>query len=378
MRKASVLVTLVCLCLAIFGTAVHAQTAPIFCGTLAEADCAILQNVLTASSGVNSSSFDFDLNIGVSNVPGMPSQSMNFGITGDGSWSIDPAVRTTMSTVDAAAAPDPAVLTSIVRGIDADLTITLNLPQELMAMAAAQSGQAPPSSITVEMLIVDGVGYLNMDTLVGLMPPNSGMPTGWQGLDFAEVITMMGPSMGSTMSMGSVGNMGGMMNPSASIGKMDQSAMAAMSEFTSMTRLADADVNGTPVAVFQTNIDLAQLANSDAVMNAMSADPSMAMQMQQLGTMTDGLTAGNVSITQYVGLNDNIVYQTEMLLTASLDATAFDSTAPAGSPPVDLNVNGRFTRSNVNAAPAISAPAGATINPAETLFGGMMGGIPQS
>ncbi|MBC7812147.1 MAG: hypothetical protein H7175_13415 [Burkholderiales bacterium] len=371
MRKASVLVTLVCLCLALFGTAVQAQTAPIFCSTLAQADCAILQNVPAAGTGVNSTTFDFDLNIGVANVPGMPSQSMNFGLTGDGSWAIDPAVRASMAAMDPAAM-DVAMLTSAVQAFDLDLTITLNLPQELMAMAAAQSGQAPPSSITLEMLMVDGIGYLNFDQLVGLMPPNSGLPTGWQGLDFAEVVTMMGPSMGTMMGSGQV------MNPSASIGKMDSATVAAMSEFTSITRLADADINGMPVAVFQTNVDLVQLLNSDAVMSAMSSDPSTAMQMQQLSAVSDSLTAGNISITQYVGLSDNIGYQTELLITASMDPTAFDPTVPVGGTPVDISVNGRFTQSNINAAPAVSAPAGATLNPAEELFGGMLGGMPQS
>jgi len=85
-----------------------------------------------------------------------------------------------------AAATDPSqLLVALLTDLNADLTITINLPPETQQMLGVEVRN---SHITFQERLVDGIGYLNMDTLQTLMRGSGSSLKGWYGLDLANFL----------------------------------------------------------------------------------------------------------------------------------------------------------------------------------------------
>ncbi len=136
MRKIGLIALVLMLCV---GGAVFAQsTIPTFCGTLSDADCAILTQAQDAQKSLDSVSFDMTANVTVTNVPNMD-QPITVDITGNGSTS---GMAILQSDTAALMQSDPGqILTTLLDKLDADLSLTVALPPALMQASRPQSAQ---------------------------------------------------------------------------------------------------------------------------------------------------------------------------------------------------------------------------------------------
>jgi hypothetical protein len=348
----------------------YAQSEFVYCGDLAEADCDLLKASQQAMLGVHSGASDFDISLSMSNVPEMPFDQLEITLNGEGVYAIDPALLEQLAgmQMDPSQFMDPsasmAIVGDLLTGVAADFTLTLNIPPQLIAMAA---GETPiPESITLPLRMVEGSVYVNLDDVAAAAPPDAGIPPGWLGINLAD---MMGEFEAFGMGMDSE------TVDTAAFEEYVQSIMdpAMMGQFLTVERVADEDVMGQTAAVFRSTFDYAAFFQSDMFQNLMQAQFEMAAAatgeelsaddqaemdeiMSQMGPMMEGIS---LEIIQAIGLDDNYVHRMEIHM--SWDMSSFiammepEADASGATFTFDMSINS----SDFNSEVSVVAPDGA-------------------
>ncbi len=322
-----------------------AQEPMVMCGGLAEADCAILTQSADAMAGVSSATFTLDL------VMDAGDQG-NLNVSANGSFEADMAGMGLDATALAglnSADPTAAmgVLKTVIQGFKGTLNLTMTGSSEV----------GLPGDVNLDLVLVDGIGYMNFKKLSSLMgEQGDAMLTGfgiteWAGLDLVGAVDMLG-GMAGEMEMPETPEQG------------DTTALAeAVTKYVTISRGADVDGE----AVFTTTVDLAGLI-SDPVFTDMMAAQGTEMteaNAEEAMKMLDG-----VVITATSNIDLETFYQTAISFDFSISGEAL--AASGGDAPSALNLSGGLTFDNFNAAPAVVAPEGpvATIMDLMNMFGG--------
>jgi len=372
MRKFGLLALLLILCIG--GAALAQDNMPVFCGDLSQADCTILTNAKAADKTLDSASFDLKVNTTITNAPNMTGP-MTIGVTGNGSYSGLAALRN--ADMMTAMQTDPgAFFTSFLSNFDGDLTLTVNLPPEVTA-----NDPTVPSSLTLQLRLVNGFGYINFDTLQPLlaqMGPGMSSLKGWGGLDLASLLKAALQQMPDMFK-----------NMQTMNGGMDTATMQQftdpnfLKQFVTIKR-TDAGTGDT--ATFETTVNLGALMAlpqmQDMMRQRMQAqsqtmtqqqmDQVMAMMPQMFQNMT-------VTVDEEIGLSDSfthsihamINFDTSAMMASmnSMDTLNGTPTPAVTTPAPVVNVDFTLTYTNFNSAPAITAPPNALILPWQTLLG---------
>jgi hypothetical protein len=337
----------------------QAQVMEVPCGDLSEADCAFLQTAQDAMMTMNAADFELDFQLTLEGIPGMPGGGATVGVAGEGAFAgeamsamqPDPAVIANMMSDPEAYA---AFVTEALQSFDGQLDLVISIPESL-------SGGAVPSEIPLNLVLVDGIGYIDFDSLsVALGPEMAGvLPAGWGGLNLGEVISTAVAQSGAF-------DASGMVDADAMSPFMD---IAFLEQFMFIERLPDeVSADGANVAVFQIEIDYGALLNS-----AEMRDMIMGMATAQGGEITEsemaemdaifGALGDSVSlvVVQTIGLDDNLMRSFDILLdidtSAVMDALGEDADGDAPFFAVTYSV----ALSNHNGGQVIEAPAGANI-----------------
>ena len=323
-----------------------------YCLFLAADDCQIMLQSEAVMSDVSSFAFDLALTFNMSmEGEGMGSMGdMNFGINGNGMLAVDKASLTAFEGMDPSSSMDqmPAMLDDLFAAIDGEAYLEISLPQ----MVAMMTGGA--TEIPVNVLIKDGVYALDvaaLETALGSDP--SGM--GWAGINLNGAFE----SMMDEMDMSAMGA-----NPM--MGGMSQFTPEALQDAITITRLADSDVDGAPVAVFEMVIDYGVLLQSPEMVDTFNSMYSgMDMDQETIDATLAMLNDVKIFVTQYIGLEDSYNYGmdvnmdfavgSEMMGDDSLDSAAFSFSMS-------------FGMSNFNAPVNIVLPENAMIMPASMLL----------
>ncbi len=358
MRKLTLIVLL--LLFSVSGAASAQQALPVFCGTLSAADCAILTQSQTAMASLDSSSFELQVDVSVTDIPDM-SQPLTFSMTGSGAY----AGLGTLSSTLLENTDDPgALLSGLLSELQFDGTITLNLSPEIARMANI------PASITVQERLVDGIGYLNLDTLRSLMGNNAQL-RGWYGLDLAGLLSAAMTEM-PEMFNGSLGDMSAMQDYQQGLMNPD-----FYNRFMSIERTDDGSGD---TATFAMDV------NMSAMMTSPEFSDLMQMQMQMQGQTLSEEEMGqamalvsqmfkgiSITIDEEIGLSDgyirrvsgNFSFDTTGMMRAIDSMSKGKSTASAAP---KITVDFSYSYSDFNDAPAITAPEDATIIPYQSLL----------
>jgi hypothetical protein len=343
MRK-GMLVVLVAL-LVVSGAALAQGEQPVFCGSLSEADCAVLEQARTAMQDVSAASFDLFVDIQAQSS----GESVPVSIVGSGSFTgvlphMGMDANNMGTTEDSIAA---------LRDLNAALLLTITAPASEMDT---------PMALTLNLRLVDGVGYVNLDDLQPLFEDPS--MTGWGGLDLAGLLgALLEQSPDLLAQMGQ--QLGGV-----DAGEFPAFNAQIREQYLTITRTDDGSGSS---ATFETTVDLAGLA----------ADPEFGNALERMGSM-GGLSSADPQQTQEqmrwmfensaLLLRQEIDTATGRTVSLSLELDANQSTvnsAEAGDS-VSLTAMINFDYDNV---PLVEAPADANILPYQQLlgmFGGMM------
>jgi hypothetical protein len=353
MRKVVIAVLLFAMLL--LGSTVMAQDA---CGGLSEADCAIITASNAAMAGVTSGSFAFSLDVTQEGADGG-----TVTISGDGAFDASELAGMDMSAMqggDMTAIFDG--LKALVQGFNGDLTLNISAPPSA----------GLPGPLAFELLLIDGVGYLNFESVATLlggpeMLTAMGLPTTWGGLDLVDTIEQLvalaGPSLED--SMGTMPDMS----------TMDPSQYEAFAQYFTFTREADAD----GAAVFSGTMDFAGLINDPTFMTLLQAQMAAqgqdipADQMDEVMAMMSQMgDAFNISLTQEIDLATNFLRGIDFNM--AIDGAALAAMG-GGSDVPNITIAFSFDLTDHNAAPAISAPADAPVATFMQLMGLLGGGM---
>lgn len=373
MRK--LLLVLVAMLL-VSGSVLAQDVAPeVYCGDLAEEDCAVLVQSQAAMTELSAVAFDLQIDVSVTGVPDMDGPVV-FALTSEGAYSGDPEVFAMMSHPDMAAMQDPvAALTKAVealRAFDADLSFTLSLPSQLVA-----EDEDIPESITLELLLVDGLGYLNLEPLAPLFENGSSqVPSqGWLGLDIAsliEAVIEQNPDMFEDMTA----EMGGF-DPTMYAQFSDPTAFA---QYATITRTDDGSGD---TATFDTTFDFAGLVQDPEFRALLEQQIEQQIEAQggdideeefEAGFAASQMMLANSVLTATSTIDLTTGYQTSATFSMVIDTTELMAMAAEESddvpevPPV-VTFNLALNLSQFNDVAEIVAPAGAVVIPFESMLG---------
>lgn len=384
MQKRVTMISILILLLALTASIVQAQDMPpVFCGSLSEADCGILQNSQRAVAGLSGATFNLNFDLNVDNIPDAPFNSLVINLSGAGAYAVDPTIMERMMALQgdpSAMFEDMAqigqLLEDALMAFDGQVNLTLTLPPEVLALIADE-GMKLPEKLSVELRMVDGVGYVDLSALAEAIP-DAGIPGGWYGLEVAKllnnVFTMLAPQM-----EGMMGEMPGF-DPEMFTQFSDPSVFG---DFMSIERLADAQADGETVAVFKTTLDYVKLFSSPAITDMMKTqmeaagagmtEADLEQMMEMMREMYKGLT---FEVTEYIGLADSYPRRLEMNFSWDLSSmmSAIGEMSAQDSAPV-LGATFTITYGSFNVPPAITVPENATVITAEQAMQMFMGSM---
>jgi hypothetical protein len=369
MRKLLVVVLAV---LVVSGSAFAQDTAmPVLCGDLSEADCAILTQSQAAMMSLSSAAFEFQADFNLTNIPDMPG-AVAFGLVGNGAYSADPELMS-MMPMDPAAMQDPVAMmgavVGLLRSFDFDLSLTLNMPPELIA----EMGSDVPESITLQLRFADGLGYINFDTLAPLMGEDGAAMglAGWLGLDIAsllEAVLEQNPELFESMTVTGF-------DPSM-YGQFSNLEM--VEQYVTVARVDDGSGD---TATFEYTVDFATMMTSPEFQELMIQQMEMQGQalseeeMQQGMAMSAAMLSNSTFYTTST-IDINTGYVVSTTVNMMFDFSAMAEVMPEEEELSELpafSFNFVLNSSQFNAVPEITEPEGATVFPYEQLLTMMSG-----
>lgn len=369
-----------------------------FCGNLSEDDCGILVSAQEAALEVSSGVYNSEINFQLAGVPGLPVEEISFNVTQDASYAVDPELMAELAAMQMMSAEEMAenmeamvdLMLNLYATLSYDGEMNLTLPEDIAALLSAQAGMEIPEEIRLQIRVVDGYGYLNLEDLVPFAqsPEDAEQLQGWAGLD---LLTLMKSGLQEGMQQGEMDSsmagfgMGNFLN--------SEEGRAMIEPYLIVTRERDDTVGDQDVAVFTNKVDVGKFVGSplfrDLVISQLdvineAADTNLTEQeVTEMLTMLTFVgpmlfTGLDFHTTQAIGLEDFYTYRSDFVFNwdlSSLVAVArmVDSSGEMGlsammgdvAPIISLEVTS--DASDHNNAPEITAPDGAQIIPPEAL-----------
>lgn len=371
MRKWLVLLLLAVLTLSGTALAQDAGMPEVFCGGLSDEDCALLEESHTAMAGVTEAAFDLFVDVRVPDED--TGELITFSLVGSGGFAGLTGGGADMMGMPSAA--DVQELIAKLRDFSGQLTLTLTLPAEL-----ASGG---PESLTLDVRLVEGFAYLNLDEL----QPLFGDPemTGWGGLDLASLLSAIVEEQPEIFSQ--MGAMAGGVDPSL-YGRFSDPEF--FGQYMTITRTDDGSGD---VATFETRLDLGALMASPEFRELMREQAEAAGEEFDEAELDEAIEMNaqmfqdaNFVAYQDIGIDDALIRSTRIEFDFDFaaamaaaeamdddDAGEDDDQDEVMSAPFQVTVMVNLTYEDL---PEITAPENAQIVPYESLlqsFGAMMG-----
>ena len=342
-------------------------TSQTFCGNLSSADCQILTQSEATMKALDSSSFNFNVSVQLSNLPEVPAMGP---ITVDGSGAVSnmSALKIDPATM---MADYGAFLQNVLANLNGNFKLTITVPPELMQ----QADPSAPNSLTLDVRMVDGVGYLNMDELQPLL--NDSSMKGWYGLDLANLVKALLDQNPNLFDMANMGAMAGGTNPMDYMQQFQDPAM--LGQFLTITRTDDGSGN---TATFQMSIDFAALMSSSQMQDLMKQEMQAQgtkltdQEMQQALSMSQQMFKGmTFNITEVISTTDyylqSVSGEMNFDMSGIMNSVSAMSATPMPTTTGAPTINATFTvnYADFNSAPATTAPENPTLLPYQMLLG---------
>lgn len=337
---------------------VNAQTASEgidYCEIMQTDDCQLLLSSAEAMSGVGSFAFDMSLAYDIAIEGGkLGINDLSFGLDGSGILAIDVDYFNELNDLSisdptAYLKQFPAMMDGVYSKIEGEAYFVLTLPD----MFGAMIGE---TELPLNLLMKDGVYVVDVASLADAVGEDAnGME--WAGVD----LNGMFESMLGDFDLSSFYD-ADMLESIMQFGDTE-----FLKEVVSVTRLADSNINGESVAVFEVVFDYgAFLATDNMTEMAESMYQNMGMDQQMIDSTLSTLEGVTVIFHEYIGLNDSYTYRVEMNMDFVMDG------AMMGDPTMDsmtLGFDMSIDLSDFNTPVDIQIPEDAMIMPASMLMG---------
>lgn len=244
------------------------------CGDLAEADCQILLENEAVMDGVNAFAFEASMTLD-SEAP--EPDSISLLLDASGSMSISSETMDAVLEMEGQAMADAtvAILDALIPGMTAELSADLQI-----------TSQDETEELSLQVLIKDGIVVLNAEAVAEVTGESMG-GMAWFGIDANGLFALLASESGMQDMMKSEMD---------SHSDMADGIEMAMSR--TVTRLADSEVNGVAVAVFESSMDMGHLL---ALLNTEAAEET-----------AESSETLNATMREYIGLDDHYLYRSEI------------------------------------------------------------------
>ena len=387
--KKSVWLTAVLFLLFSLTTVAQAAAEPVFCGDLAAADCALLQDAQTNAAAQTSGAVTMDMDLTLRNLDdSMPGEQV-ISLDVDAIWNGDFSRFESMETEMLAKMDDPtqlmAMISEMLAEMSGTISVSVDIPEALQDDAFFEDFLA---GVTLEMRLVDGIAYIDLSNLADVMPEGE-IPAGWLGFDITELMQMAmqsGPRDTDGMTPHSDGKEG-KQDPRAPKGADTLTGMTIpadmqemveawsdpefLGQFMTVERLPDQSVADQQAAVFQTKFNLRSLMDSaefhellgvTGELGGMDKDDVSGIAMM-VGMLTLGL---DIEALEFINLEDGLPLREELHLNWDISALMnLDSSELESSFGLDLLIDFSFSDEEL----PVTAPEGAILMPMEMIMG---------
>lgn len=359
MKLSRLFLTLSVIVLLILGALpVGAADEDVFCGDLPEADCNLLRASAAAMQTLDTVAYDMVFSFNGIVVDG---EAVNFSFTSDGTLIsgreairaveeeiLDTTIRQMLELIDKGQFLTRGLeLTErVLRAPAADMNFTVTIPLE---------DPQTPTTFSARLIYVDGAAYLNSPLLAFAIPDMN--PEQWLGLDLVRGMYMTVDMLKNVDMADIFSGAGGFSPPSSGDMAAPGGDMGAAGEdffnrlmalinapyweemdtpefeasFTTVERLEDAAIDGVPVAVFQTTVDMGAMAQNELFQQAFADIFAFQSSMQGLTpeqiaamqpAMIDMLSGMEVVAVEKIGLDDPYTYAIDMTWSMTIDPAA--------------------------------------------------------
>ena len=400
------------LILLLAGTAFAQEEAPPeYCANLSEDICALMIASSAAMMEVTAGSSNLSFEMDVSNIPEAPFSELSVAYSQQSSFVFDEsatALIDKMREMDIFARQSMFMqqgelgkfLAELLSGIDSDVSLTLNLSDELAEIASAEAGLPIPNELNLSFMLIDGVFYLNVSDIAAFVPELAFFQ-GWVGLEVLPLIEtelepLLAEEMGGaemamfaqSMSSANFGAVGPFITTLDSFG-----APTNVAEFFNTEQLDDTAIGSEAVSVVRTTVDYETLFASQFFADVMSQQlrQQAAQQGEQLSAADLDeiiqvsrifgpvlLEDLNFNIVESIGADTGHLYDTEVSLDWDLSNTAALASSMGGGSDIPeelpyIYMNAVTSNADLNGDVQIVAPAGAFVVPLQMLMT-LMGG----
>lgn len=331
-------------------------------------------------------------------IPGLPANEVAVDVMIDGAFAMDDAALAAAQTLAGATtqedmamilAESPETVLDFVAGWNADVTLMVMLSDDFAAALSQEAGVEIPAELTVPLMVVDGVLYVDLTEVAPLAP---GTPEGWIGVPLAEYLA-------AAAEQGQFAAAAAQMDPAAMADSgMDPASMAAMAAVSSLVgnpeglqmfmtveRGEDMDVDGEASAVFNSSFDMLAFVTSEeftslvtalADSGALGADSAAVTDnLGMLGMVApmvfQGLTIGGsstIGTESYYLYNDSTEFSWD--LSGVMQMAAMSGAMPADMAGGDamISITSSVDNSDIGGEQTIEAPADAMMIPLEAMM----------
>ena len=319
LKRITLLIALVVLLVAVAGVQADSTEDAILCGGLADADCAIKKSNSAVMDELQAFAMALSMRMDIEAAD--PADNTSIILEGAGSVALDPALMEAASALESAEGMAPVAMMALLNELFGGLAAEMSL-----ALTAVEAGET--SEMPLHLLMKDGVVALNM---AAFDDESDEAVAGWLGIELADILDSAGTGEDMT---------------GFEMDGMDHSALARA---MAIVRLPDSELNGLPVAVFQTTLELGALLDSIGAMELAGAMSADADDMEALGDAW-------AQVVEYISLADSYTRRVEVAL-ATMDDAAGEA------PPMSLSMNMRLDLSEFNQPVDVALPEDVFVMP---------------
>jgi hypothetical protein len=316
-----------------------------YCKILSEADCQILVQSEAAMADISALGFDVSMAYDISD----DTENVNITIEGSGSIAFDGVMLQSMSdlaTSDMAAYLEqmPMLLDGVVGSVAGELSLNITAPQ----MGA--------DVVPINLVMKDGVYALDVASLMDAVGEDAQGMT-WVGINLDGAFDVLLADMDfSAMFDDDMMNMMTGMNG------------ADITDAVTIERLSDSTVDGQTVAVFDMVLDYGAMIDTmglDSAMSDMYNDSDMSQE--DIDAMMAMLDRMDITMRQYIGLDDFYMHRMEFVMNFVVDGDAVGE-PDMGTMALDMSM--AIDMHDFNAPVDVTIPSDAMILPFEMLMDG--------
>lgn len=322
--------------------AISAQEQPaVFCGDLSDQDCELLQFASDTMASLPAASFKVDMEFLIQGIPNVDDVAIN--LSGDGAYNVDPDVAGGVMGTQGEEAF--AAILDLMSAFNGELNLVVTTPPDV-----AELLQLPADEFAVEVKLIEGIGYVNFDSLDVLAEgqlSDLGLE-GWGGMDLIELmeqVVIADPTILDSFDFS---------NPDTGDMTFD------LNDYVEVERIEDFQ----GLVVFVSSLDVGELLADDEIQDLFALTleqqgQSRSQIQQSLAAL--GLVGNNMTleVVQYIDPDEGFIVSSQLLVTfdASLLVRA-SGLEPDG--PTEITFTAEINYDNFNDV-TIDAPEDANI-----------------